>query len=116
MNTPQKVIGQIKWFNKTSGYGFADIVLIHEGLETHGLKKGDEVFIHHTSIKPVTECYHMLYTGEYVEFDIIKNNPTDRPQAKDITGIAGGKLMCDINEETKLKRKQFSKNKKNDNN
>jgi len=104
-----KVVGQIKWFNKNNGYGFANIVLIHSGLETFGLKVGDEVFVHHTSIKPATKCYHMLYAGEYVEFDIIRNKAGDRPQTKDVTGIRGGKLMCDINEESKSKRKDNSK-------
>lgn len=99
-NTSQRYFGYVKWFNKKRGYGF--LINMDED--------NKQVFVHHMEIKPVTKCYHMLYTGEYVEFSL--EDGKNGIQAVNVTGPRGGKLRCDVNEEMKLQRKEFKKNKK----
>lgn len=80
------VVGQCKWFNDRLGYGF---VTVHRGE-----KKGTDIFVHHSGIKPVNSNYKTLTKGEYINFNII--NGEHGLQAVDVTGIDGGTLMCDI--------------------
>jgi len=91
--------GCVKWFNKKKGYGFIQ-----------SLNDKSEFFAHHTAIKPTTDCYHLLFTGEYVEFDITDGK--NGQQCENITGICGGKLMCDVQEDVKSRRKTFNKQNK----
>ena len=51
-----RVVGTVKWFNNSKGYGF----LAQEG--------GADVFVHHTAIQG--EGYHSLEEGQRVEFTI----------------------------------------------
>jgi cold shock protein len=53
-----RVVGSVKWFNNSKGYGF----LAQEG--------GVDVFVHHTAIQG--EGYHTLDEGQKVEFSIEK--------------------------------------------
>ena len=80
------VTGQVKWFNDRYGYGFVTI--------NDGDRKGQDIFVHHSGIKPANSNYKTLRKGEYVNFNIIKG--LNGLQAVDITGINGGPLMCDI--------------------
>ena len=75
--------GRVKWFNKRRGFGFIA-----------NLDTDVEVFAHHTGIKPKTECWRVLFEGEYVEFDEIDGR--QGKQAINITGIRGGQLRCDV--------------------
>ena len=79
-------IGQTKWFNDKLGYGFITIC--------DGDKKGKDIFVHHSGIKPQNSNYKTLRKGEYINFNIIAG--MNGPQAIDITGINGGPLMCDV--------------------
>lgn len=79
-------IGQCKWFNDKLGYGFITIC--------DGDKKGKDIFVHHSGIKPQNSNYKTLRKGEYINFNII--NGMNGLQAVDITGINGGPLMCDV--------------------
>jgi cold shock protein len=53
-----RVVGTVKWFNNSKGYGF----LAQEG--------GADVFVHHSAIQG--EGYHTLEEGQKVEFTIEK--------------------------------------------
>ncbi len=51
-----RIIGTVKWFNATKGYGF----IAHEG--------GQDVFVHFSAIE--MEGYKKLEEGQQVEFTI----------------------------------------------
>ena len=83
--------GRVKWFNNKAGYGFVTVCL-PEGDE----RVADDVFVHHSGVKVSSEQYKYLVQGEYVSFNLRSSDSNDHPfQAADITGIAGGKLMCE---------------------
>jgi CspA family cold shock protein len=52
----ERVIGTVKWFNGSKGYGF----IAREG--------GDDVFVHHSAIQ--AEGFRNLQEGQRVEFSI----------------------------------------------
>lgn len=54
----EKVIGSVKWFNNSKGYGFL------------AQENGEDVFVHHSAIQG--EGYHSLEEGQRVEFTIEK--------------------------------------------
>ena len=85
-SSPGTYIGQCKWFNDKLGYGFITIC--------DGDKKGVDIFVHHTGIKPQNSNYKTLRKGEYINFNIVTG--INGLQAVDITGINGGPLMCDV--------------------
>jgi CspA family cold shock protein len=64
-----RVIGTVKWFNASKGYGF----IAHEG--------GKDVFVHFSAIQ--TEGYRSLNEGDQVEFSI-EESPKG-PQAVNVT-------------------------------
>jgi len=51
-----RVIGTIKWFNASKGYGFIE------------RQDGSDVFVHYTAIQ--SEGYRTLQEGQQVEFAI----------------------------------------------
>ena len=99
ISSSKRVTGCVKWFNSKTGYGFISV--------TDGSKSGTDVFVHHTSINAVSNQYKYLVQGEYVEFSFTdaKNNNNEF-QAGYVSGINGGKLMC----ETRNEHKSFSRN------
>lgn len=79
--------GQVKWFNLKTGFGFIS------------LEKGNDIFVHHSSIRVVSEQYRYLVQGEYVQFELQKlpeGTSKHEYQAVNVTGINGGKLMCEL--------------------
>jgi cold shock CspA family protein len=94
MSTTDRFIGRVKWFNNKAGYGFITV--------TDGPKAGTDVFVHHSTIKVDTEQYKYLVQGEYVEFSLT-NTTSDKHecQAGDISGVKGGKLMCETRREVR---------------
>ena len=52
------MIGKVKWFNNTKGYGFID----------HST--GEDIFVHYSVIKQ--DGYKTLSEGQRVEFDLIE--------------------------------------------
>lgn len=82
-------LGCVKWFNNRSGYGF--IVAI--GDQAH---YGD-VFVHHSQLRiSDSHIYKTLIPGEYVQFEIIPTSDgKHKYQANNVTGVYGGKLMCE---------------------
>jgi CspA family cold shock protein len=81
--------GQVKWFNNHLTYGFITVV-------SEGEFKGTDVFVHQSKIK--AGGYRTLRIGEYVTFQMVRNEEgAQHPyHAADVTGIHGGKLMCEI--------------------
>jgi len=52
----ERIIGTVKWFNNSKGYGFL------------AQDNGPDVFVHHSAI--VGEGYHSLEEGQKVEFTV----------------------------------------------
>lgn len=98
--TSSQLIGRVKWFNNKAGYGFVTI--------TDGEKSGTDVFVHHSSINVSSQQYKYLVQGEYIEFKLINvKNSTHECQAADVSGIKGGKLMCETRHEFKIARNNY---------
>jgi len=90
----EKFTGRVKWFNNKAGYGFITV--------TDGPKSGSDVFVHHSSVKVDAEQYKYLVQGEYIEFSLATvENDKHECQATNVSGIKGGKLMCETRNETR---------------
>ena len=86
--TPQRYIGQVKWFNNKAGYGFITTRL--DGQDDK------DIFAHYTTIQVNNTQYKYLVQGEYVEFELSNSvSDTHEYQATQITGIKSGRLMCE---------------------
>jgi CspA family cold shock protein len=84
----EKFTGRVKWFNNKAGYGFITV--------TDGPRTGSDIFVHHSSIKVDAQQYKYLVQGEYTEFSLSSvASSTHEFQAADVSGIKGGKLMCE---------------------
>ena len=87
-NTSNRMVGQVKWFNNKAGYGFITL--------SDGEKTGTDIFAHYSTINVADSQYRYLIQGEYVEFELsTSTNDTHEFQATNISGIKGGKLMCE---------------------
>jgi cold shock CspA family protein len=90
----------VKWFNTKTGYGFITV--------TDGDKSGSDVFVHHSAVIVSSEQYKYLVQGEYVEFTLIHTaGGTHEYQAGDVSGIKGGKLMCETRKEFRDMRTSY---------
>jgi CspA family cold shock protein len=84
-------MGRVKWFNNKAGYGF--ITATRDGTET-------DIFVHHSDVMVINEQYKYLVQGEYVEFIIISTEEGPHKfKASTVSGINGGKLMCETRNE-----------------
>jgi CspA family cold shock protein len=98
--TSDRHTGRVKWFNNKAGYGFVTV--------TDGPKAGTDVFVHHSSIKVDGELYKYLVQGEYVEFSLLSSTSDNHEfQAGDVSGIKGGKLMCETRRELRTARQSY---------
>jgi cold shock CspA family protein len=94
-----KMAGCVKWFNMKTGFGFLTVVQSVSGSD---LKVGSEIFVHHSNVKVAEEQYRFLVQGEYVEFDASNvANGQHSCQAVNVTGMFGGKLMCETRNEAR---------------
>jgi len=91
------LLGRVKWFNNKAGYGFITV--------TDGVKSGSDVFVHHSSVVVSQEQYRYLVQGEYVTLKLVHTpEGAHEYQAGDVSGINGGKLMCETRNELKQSR------------
>jgi CspA family cold shock protein len=92
--------GRVKWFNNKAGYGFITI--------TDGSRSGSDIFVHHSVINVENQQYKYLVQGEYVEFDMVRIESTQHEwQASNVSGIRGGKLMCETRRELKSAKDEY---------
>jgi len=103
----EHLLGRVKWFNNKAGYGFVTV--------TDGARSGTDVFVHHSAINVDSQQYKYLVQGEYVEFDLIKvESDKHEWQASRVSGIRGGKLMCETRRELKISRNEYKATKSSD--
>jgi cold shock CspA family protein len=96
----ERFMGRVKWFNNKAGYGFITV--------TDGSKSGTDVFVHHSAIKVDSEQYKYLVQGEYIEFSLSDTTTdTHQFQADEVSGIKGGKLMCETRRDSRSSRTQY---------
>lgn len=96
----ERYTGRVKWFNTKAGYGFVTV--------TDGPKSGSDVFVHHSAIKVESEQYRYLVQGEYVEFRLSTvSGGSHEYQAEEVSGIKGGKLMCETRRDVRNSRTQY---------
>ena len=99
-----RLTGRVKWFNNKAGYGFITV--------TDGERSGTDVILHHSAINVENQQYKYLVQGEYVEFILIKTTSGDHEwQANNVSGIKGGKLMCETRHEFKIARSAYRSDK-----
>ena len=94
--------GCVKWFNSKKGYGFVTVITPESELV------GTDIFAHFSNVNVVDNNYKRLFPGEYVSFNLGKNN--DRDVCIDIRGINGGRLLADHPE---YRYKYFPKSREN---
>jgi cold shock CspA family protein len=87
-------IGMVKWFNYKLGYGFVTVTL--DG-------SSQDIFIHQSNVRPNVSKYRTLSAGEYVSLDISTSEETR--QAVNVTGVHGGPLRCDHEQERRQRRR-----------
>lgn len=93
-----RLTGRVKWFNNKTGFGFITALT-----DSEGVKEGSDVFVHHSTIKVAQEQYRYLVQGEYVEFLLSKTVDSSKHefQASDVSGVKGGKLICETRWESR---------------
>lgn len=107
-SSAERFIGRVKWFNNRAGYGFITV--------TDGPKAGNDVFVHHSSIKVDSEQYKYLVQGEYVNFSLSDTKTSGHEfQAGEVCGINEGKLMCETRRESRVSRFQYRASKQENN-
>jgi len=103
----EHLLGRVKWFNNKAGYGFVTV--------TDGARSGTDVFVHHSAINVENQQYKYLVQGEYVEFDLIRvESDKHEWQASRVSGIRGGKLMCETRRDLKIARNEYKATKSTD--
>jgi CspA family cold shock protein len=81
--------GSVKWFNNKAGYGFVTV--------KGGDHDGKDVFAHYSAIKVADDQFRYLVQGEYIEFDLTKDESGKHDfVVSNISGIKGGSLMCEV--------------------
>lgn len=101
VDTTTRFTGIVKWFNNKAGFGFVTVL----DNDVAGDYSGTDVFSHHTSCEVSNKQYRYLVQGEYVEFTLKVSENADHPyQADSITGVCGGKLMCETRWEVRQAR------------
>ena len=85
-------VGQVLWFDRKKGFGFAKVV----NPESELFEK--ELFVHYSSIQ-CNSSFKVLYPGETVSMDVERNSQEGEGQKEflvsNVTGIYGAPLMID---------------------
>jgi CspA family cold shock protein len=87
-----RVLGQVKWFNNSRGYGFITT--------TSGEHENTDIFVYQNNlITHNKNVYRTLNKGEYVEFVVspLENNGQYKFHATSVTGPGAHRLMCETN-------------------
>lgn len=101
VTSSERLTGRVKWFNNKTGYGFITI--------TDGARAGSDIFVHHSGIMVSNAQYKYLVQGEYVGFKLDNTSTGAHAiQAGDVSGINGGKLMCETRHEFKQTRTNYA--------
>jgi len=97
-----RLVGRVKWFNNKAGYGFITV--------SDGDRAGSDIFVHHSGVVVGNEQYKYLVQGEYVSFKL-DHTPGGKHeyQAGEVSGINGGKLMCETRREFRQTRVNYGK-------
>jgi cold shock protein len=96
-SVPDRLLGQVKWFNNKAGYGFITV--------NDGQYAGKDIFVHYSTIRVTNSQYKYLVQGEYVEFNLVKSSAGDHEfQATDISGVKNGALMCETRRNNRAQR------------
>ena len=97
--------GCVKWFNSKVGYGFITLIDPHTQIER-------DIFVHHSTLNVAAEQYRYLVQGEYVNFHLIKSVDNEAHEfcAGKVSGINGGKLMCETRNEYTQQQQQKDNN------
>ena len=99
--------GRVKWFNNKAGFGFVNCLSDD--------REGEDVFVHHSGIKVDSEQYKYLVQGEYVAFYVKDTDSEEHPfQAHEVTGVLGGKLMCETRNEMRQATQEYNASKGKD--
>ena len=93
MADTERQLGQVKWFNRQTGWGFITIL----GSDN------DDIFVHWRSLRIENEQFKYLVAGEYVELNVKvdESNQKHPRTADDVSGVRGGKLMCEFRQDNK---------------
>jgi CspA family cold shock protein len=80
------LIGNVKWFNSKKGFGFINV------MTPDNENTSKDYFVHFSNI--TTSGYKRLFPGEYVSFNLGKNNE-GKAICIDVMGVHGGPLLTD---------------------
>jgi cold shock protein len=97
-----RLTGSVKWFNNKAGYGFVTV--------KGGDHDGKDVFAHYSAIKVIDDQFRYLVQGEYIEFDLTKDE-TEKHDfvVSNISGIKGGSLMCEVQRVNEAAKKPLTR-------
>ena len=115
MTERKSLLGCVKWFNNKVGYGF---ITLSDG------SSEQDIFVHHSALNTTDEQYKYLVQGEYVCFELVKSSDVDSKHeyfAGNVSGVNGGKLMCETRNQIKVNtapssqpKKRYSRTSSND--
>ena len=107
VTSSERLTGRVKWFNNQAGFGFITV--------TDGARAGTDIFVHHSGVSVDSEQYKYLVQGEYVEFCLNSVSGGNHEfQACGVSGINGGKLMCETRREFKQARTSYKSSSRGD--
>jgi cold shock CspA family protein len=102
VTSSERLVGRVKWFNNKAGYGFITV--------SDGERAGSDIFAHHSGVVVSNEQYRYLVQGEYVSFNLVHTpGGAHEYQAGEVSGINGGKLMCETRRDFRQSRTSYSK-------
>ena len=97
-----RLTGSVKWFNNKAGYGFVTV--------KGGDHDGKDVFAHYSAIKVVDDQFRYLVQGEYIEFDLTKDESGKHDfVVSNLSGIKGGSLMCEVQRVNEAAKKPLTR-------